>query len=106
MTAPTPPRPDESQPSADLSDDAKAVAGGLFGMGGRTKVTFQMVESRPTARTQAALDELVAVGLVTKEDGPNLGGVTYTGSLGCRRYFRWIMWHEALARFPISEPIT
>jgi len=47
---------------ADLSADALFLAGSLFNMmaPGVGTVTFHMRESRPTARTQAALDELVA----------------------------------------------
>jgi hypothetical protein len=37
-----------------------------------------MVESKPSPRSQAALDELVAAGLVKAEPFNSHGGVTYT----------------------------
>ena len=57
--------------SLDLSDDARCVMGGWFGMG-LTEVSFGMKEVRPTARAQGAIDELVTKGLVWRE--PMEGG--------------------------------
>lgn len=60
----------QTRPYEDkLSDDAKAILGGLFGMGLLTGVTFQLVESKPTARAQAALDECVRIGALTLTKG-------------------------------------
>lgn len=63
-----------------ISQDAMFLGSSLFWMmrPGEGKLTFQMVENRPTARTQAALDELVAAELVSVEPFNRFGGVTYT----------------------------
>src|SRR3546814_15839625 len=48
-----------------LSDDAKAAGAAWFGMMshvGRSSLIFHMVESRPSERAPAALDELVDAG--------------------------------------------
>ena len=88
-----------------LSDDAKQVAGGLFSMGSKTRVTFGMVESRPTARCQAGLDEMVAAGIITRTGLPG-GGVEYVGSPACREFFGWMMRHaESVDPIRIVEPI-
>lgn len=61
---------------AELSFDAKILAGALFGIM-MTEVTFHMVESQPTARTQAALDEMVCKGALTCKPFNSLGAVSY-----------------------------
>lgn len=62
-----------------LSDDAKFFASSMFSMmePGEGTLTFQMVESKPSARSQAALDELVGAGLVSVEPANSRGGLTY-----------------------------
>ncbi len=51
-----------------VSDDAKAVGSAWFSLmrPGRGDLTFRMGESRPTARAQAALDELLSAGLIER----------------------------------------
>lgn len=51
-----------------LSDDAKAVLGSVLNNG--MVLRFQMIESRPTKRAQAAIDELVAVGAACEQSEP------------------------------------
>lgn len=93
----------------DLSKDAHAVAGGLFGLmaPGRGQVTFQ-TPSRIHSRTRAALDELVAAGLI--EVGPTNppGGLEYTALGNFRPFMKWLSMHENDhdVKFPIviSEP--
>lgn len=45
---------------------------------GQGRLTFRMVENKPSPRSQAALDELVAAGLIKAEPFNNKGGITYT----------------------------
>lgn len=89
---------------ADLSDDAKALAGCLWGsaMCEKTVLTFQMRENRPTARCQAALDALTAAGFLYRESISGIG-VSYR-PLGpdMRRFSRF----AHLGNFAISEPIS
>lgn len=59
-----------------LSEDAEYLARNIFWYAG--KLTFQEVESKPTARTQAALDELVDTGILTVEPFNRFGGKVYT----------------------------
>jgi hypothetical protein len=91
-----------------LSDDAKAVAGGCFGMmrpGGESQLRFGMKESRPTARTQAALDEIEAMGGVLRQVGL-YGEVIYTPLVNFRDFFKWMMKADRESvRFKIAEPI-
>lgn len=62
-----------------LSPDALYFAGSMFFLmtPGEGELTFKMVESRPSDRSQAALDELVAEGLVSAEPFNRFGGMTY-----------------------------
>lgn len=89
-----------------LSDDAKAVFGCYFGMGrvGSSTLTFHMQKSRPTARTQAALDELVAGGFISKAPFNRFGGVVYTLLKDARPYFQWIARNED--RLDLKQPLT
>lgn len=52
---------------AELSAEARSVLGGMFGFG--QVLTFHMIESIPSPEMQAALDELVAAGMVIREEG-------------------------------------
>jgi hypothetical protein len=96
-----------------LSKDAKAVAGSVFGMmktGGGSHLTFQMIEGRPTRRMQAALDELIAAGVIRRDPSwTNAAGVgvRYEPIVDCHPYFKWVMRHEKDPdiKFPITELI-
>lgn len=88
-----------------ISADALFLAGSLFNMmePGIGSLTFRMQESRPTARTQAALDELVAVGAVNAKPFNDIGGVVYTPM---RRFDRTTKKQaKAAGKWPIVEPI-
>lgn len=89
-----------------LSDDAKAVAGCFFGI--TTALNFAMIESRPTKRMQAALDELVASGLVTVEELNVVGGKSYkrNDEANFMPYMKWVRENGDLAKFQITEPIS
>lgn len=71
----------------NLSDDAYFLACSLFSMmkPNDGTVTFRMQESRPTARTQAALDELVARGKLTVRPFNQFGGFVYSPTLAFPR---------------------
>jgi hypothetical protein len=81
-----------------LSDDAKAVAGGCFGTmrPGHGELRFAMKEYRPSARTQAALEELEAG-----------GAVCHRALVNFWDFFLWLRRQEGRAdlRFKIVEPI-
>lgn len=91
--------------TATLSDDAKALAAchfGLMGEIGKSQIVFHMVEYRPTARCKAALEELVAAGILTVERDINLcGGVRYTLAKDCSEYRRF----ANRGNFAMAEPI-
>lgn len=75
---------------AHLTDDAKVVLGSYCGMmivGGT--LSFGLVESRPTARGQAALDSCVKAGYLVRSE-PEEGGVTYTVAADTLRFRKWI----------------
>lgn len=88
-----------------LSDDAKAVAGAVFGFmsPGRGVLSFRMIENRPTGRAQAALDELVAMGAVAFE---RRDGVEYTLRVNPIDFRRWMArnLNREDIRFPMAEP--
>lgn len=50
-----------------LSDNASCVLGSTFGFG--AVLTYHMIESKPSPEMQEALDELVGLGILTKEEG-------------------------------------
>lgn len=95
---------------SELSNDAKTIAGAWWGLpiGEKTVVTFHMIENRPTARAQAALDELVAAGFLWRETFNRHGGVSYR-PLGpsMRKFGRWIAKHkdDDSVHFAVTEPI-
>lgn len=64
---------------SDLSEEARIVAGSTFSMSPGATIRYQMVQSVPSAEMQAALDELVAAGIVLRDDEPH-GAVTYKAS--------------------------
>jgi hypothetical protein len=76
-------------PMDDLGFDAKVLAGAWFGMGMRTSVTLHLRESRPTARTQAAMDELVSRGVMSAEPFNEFGGLVLKPLVDCRDASRW-----------------
>lgn len=87
----------------DLSDTARAVAAAWFGMmqpNGKSHLRFRMVESRPSERAQAGLDELLAAGVISREDEPS-GAVTYRPLVGCREHLEW-----AWKRMPTPEGLS
>lgn len=94
-----------------LSDDAKVVAGGCFGvMGipGKSEMTFHMRQSKPSPRMQAALNELVAAGAMTCRPFNQFGGITYTVAVNMSDFAKWLHKNinRADCRFPIVEPIA
>ncbi|MGU3286507.1 hypothetical protein [Methylobacterium mesophilicum] len=76
---------------SDLSDNARAVAAAWFGMmrpDSTSRLRFGMVESRPSERAQAGLDELQAAGVISREDEPR-GAVVYRPLIECREHLEW-----------------
>lgn len=64
---------------SDLSEVAQIVAGSSFGSSPGMTLRYQMVQSVPSYEMQEALDELVAAGIVIREDEPG-GAVKYSAS--------------------------
>lgn len=96
---------------APLSDDAKALFGAKFGMSkiGSDALTFRMNDSRPTARAQAALDELEAAGMVAKRPYNRFGGVIYSPLVSAYPYRNWyarVVDTRPDLAFQITEKIT
>jgi hypothetical protein len=91
-----------SERGVSISDDAKGLAACLWGTGiaEKTILSFGMQEVRPTARAQAALDELVAAGLLYHEPKPG-GGMSY-GPCGDMRAYRRF---SKLGNFLLTEKI-
>lgn len=103
--SPTDPRQAETDDAREMSFDAKVVAGACFGILMKTLV-FQMRESRPTARTQAALDELVRRGDLTREIINGRGGVKYTATRQFADEYAFVGGQEREAvTFRITEPL-
>lgn len=73
-----------------LSEDAVLLAGLWFGMGMVSKVTHHLRESRPSPRTQAAIDELLAKSIIKVEPFNKYGGKVYTPLVECRPAFMWL----------------
>lgn len=90
---------------ADLSLDAKAVLGSIFSFSG-CELSFQLIENRPTARMQAALDELVAAKVVAKDYGYERAdgsrAVKYKCCIPTEPYRRF----GKKAAFAVAEPIS
>lgn len=93
-----------SREKLSLSDDAKGFAGCLWSspIGTMTELVFHMVESRPTARAQAALEELVAAGFLLQEVRMPGEKTTYRPTESMARFKRF----KKLGRFPLTEPIV
>lgn len=93
-----------------LSVPAKAVGGCLLGLmkpGQDGGLTFHLVESRPSPKTQDALDELVAAGVAEKIVSRS-GAHTYRPLVDCFPLHRWMMRNHdnPEVSFPITEPIA
>jgi hypothetical protein len=85
-----------------LSKDAKFFGSSMFWLmePGKGELTFRMVETRPSPRSQAALDELVAAGAVSRRPFNRLGGVVYTPLIAFDRPGK-----APPGKWPITEPI-
>lgn len=92
-----------------LSFDAKAVAGGWFGMmvPGKGDLTFQLQSVKPSERAQNALDELVWEGLVNVEPFNDYGGLVYTPLVRFDVAMRWLgtQIDNPAIKFPLVEPV-
>ena len=86
---------------ATLSDDARAVAGGPFGLmvPGEGTLVFR-TPSRVTARAKDALVELVEAGVCTHVVGPD-GSWTYQPMVDCACFVRWMGRNKGAGRFPL-----
>lgn len=75
--------------NAQLSDDARAIAGGLFGlpMPCRNAVQFTMPWAL-TARAADALCELVDAGMISRR--VLFHGIVYAEVQGCREHYDWL----------------
>lgn len=63
----------------ELSLNARIVAGSSFGFSPGASLRYAMVQSVPSPSMQAALDELVAAGIITRDDERH-GAVKYAAS--------------------------
>lgn len=90
-----------------LSKEARAVLGAWFGMGGDTTLTLRLQQSRPTEKAQAALDELVAAGILAHEPFNQFGGIVYRPTRETRPYLKWLHEHvdDPACQFRLMEPI-
>lgn len=90
-----------------LSDDAKILLGGVFGVlgiPGKSKLSFGMEKSKPTERAQTALDELVKAGALSREvEGRK---VEYTVQLNCSEFGKWVRKNQSKGRWPMTEPVN
>lgn len=88
-----------------LSDDAKVLLGGYFGilgMPGKSTLKFGMKESRPTKRAQIALDELVKAGALSRRD-IETGAVEYLVQINCADFGKWIGRNRHKGEWPATE---
>lgn len=94
-----------------LSEDALVVAAAWFSMAGPggSTLTFQMRESRPTARSQAALDELVDAELIEVQPFNRYGGVEYRNKFNfhsvTKEIIREVLFNKDRESFPLTEPM-
>lgn len=91
-----------------LSDDAKILLGGCFGIlgiPGKTTLTFGMKESRPTARAKAALDECVLAGALSQRSLTG-GGVEYLVQVNCSDFGKWVRRNRSKGKWPMTEPVS
>lgn len=89
-----------------VSQDAMFLGGSMFGLmkPGGGKLTFRMVESRPTKRTQDALDELVKAGLISVEPFNRYGGFVYTPLIAFKRPSATLA--KRVGKWPITERLA
>jgi hypothetical protein len=89
-----------TEAKAELSDDARAVAGGAFGYmrPGKGELNFR-TPARIHPRMKSALDELTAAGVLNFED---LGreGYRYTPRVDCRGFAAWLMANQSKGKIP------
>jgi len=86
--------------TTELSENARIVGGSTFGFSPGASLRYQMVQSVPSPEMQAALDELVAAGIILREDEPH-GAVRYSAS----REFDFSKLREfAVVRLMSDEP--
>ena len=90
----------------EVSDDAKAIMGGIFGLG-LTDLSFSMGKSKPSPRAQAALDELVEAQAVFKESINQAGGMNYKPLIDAKPYAAWFRknLHREDLKFPLGVPL-
>ena len=84
-----------------LSDDAKAIAGGHFGLlmqPGKGSLTFS-TPHRLTARAKDALVELTEAG-VCKHEVLADGAWRYSPLINCGCFARWLGANQHVGRFP------
>lgn len=88
-----------------LSLDAKAVLGSVFQHG--CELSYQLIENRPPARMQAALDELIKAEMIVKDHMPlradGSRGVKYKARVPTDAYRSFGAKAKGLL---LSEPIT
>lgn len=99
----------------DLSPEARAVGAAWFGMmrhaDSESQLRFGMVQSRPTAKAQAGLDELVAKGWISRENEKR-GAVIYRPLKDCTILLRPLMKAtlegtlKSAMNFALTEPIA
>lgn len=94
-----------------LSDDAKVIAGCWFAkmrVGGESALTLHLIENKPAPRTQAALDELVAKGVVSVSPFNRFGGLVFKPLVDCFSAFQWLMTNSERegVNFQLMVPIT
>jgi hypothetical protein len=91
----------------ELSNDAKTVLGAWFGMGSKSVLNLHLRQSKPTARCQAALDELVEAKILSRKPFNQFGGVTYAPLIETRTYLTWLIKRgKKLGDFALMEPVT
>lgn len=91
-----------------LSDDAKILLGGCFGVlgiPGKTTLTFGMKESKPTTRAKAALDECVLAGALSQRSLTG-GGVEYLVQVNCSGFGKWVLRNRSKGKWPMTEPAS
>ena len=86
-----------------LSDDAKFFGASMFYLmqPGHGKLVFRMQESKPSPRSQAALDELVRAKLVSVEPFNKHGGVVYRPLIAFKRPRK-----QPPGEWPVTVPIS
>jgi hypothetical protein len=93
-----------------LSDASKAVAGAWFGLmrPGKSEVTFQLREARPSDEAQAGLNDLVEHGIISVEPFNRYGGLVYRPLVDCHCFFVWLGKNRAnpAAKIRMTVPLA